>query len=141
MKSTPKKRWLTRWEFPSRIYQGLKSELYASLKNSLKKLFDTDKIYTVIFLEQYRKILAVWLVIINFISAIVCIADKSRAKRGKWRVRESTLWVLTFLGGGAGMYLTMRLIRHKTLHKSFMIGIPLIVILQIIAVFCILYLK
>lgn len=92
-------------------------------------------------MEQYRKILAVWLVIINFISVIVCIADKSRAKRGKWRVRESTLWVLTILGGGAGMYLTMRLIRHKTLHKSFMIGIPLIVILQIIAVFYILYLK
>lgn len=99
------------------------------------------KYITVIFLEQYKKILAVWLVIINFISVIVCIADKSRAKRGKWRVRESTLWALTFLGGGAGMYLTMRLIRHKTLHKSFMIGIPLIVILQIIAVFCIFYLK
>ena len=99
------------------------------------------KYITVIFLEQYKKILAVWLVIINFISVIVCRADKSRAKRGKWRVRESTLWALTILGGGAGMYLTMRLIRHKTLHKSFMIGIPLIVILQIIAVFCILYLK
>lgn len=99
------------------------------------------KYITVIFLEQYKKILAVWLVIINFISVIVCIADKSRAKRGKWRVRESTLWMLTFLGGGAGMYLTMRLIRHKTLHKSFMIGIPLIVILRIIAVFCIFYLK
>ena len=99
------------------------------------------KYITVIFLEQYKIILAVWLVIINFISVIVCIADKSRAKRGKWRVRESTLWMLTFLGGGAGMYLTMRLIRHKTLHKSFMIGIPLIVILQIIALSCILYLK
>ena len=92
-------------------------------------------------MEQYKKILAVWLVIINFISVIVSIADKSRAKRGKCRVRERTLWALTFLGGGAGMYLTMRLIRHKTLHKSFMIGIPLIVILQIIAVFYILYLK
>lgn len=99
------------------------------------------KYITVIFLEQYKKILAVWLVIINFISVIVCIADKSRAKRGKWRVRERTLWALTILGGGAGMYLTMRLIRHKTLHKRFMIGIPLIVILQIIAVFCIFYLK
>ena len=99
------------------------------------------KYITVIFLEQYKKILAVWLVIINFISVIVCIADKSRAKRGKWRVRERTLWALTILGGGAGMYLTMRLIRHKTLHKSFMVGIPLIIILQIIAVFCIFYLK
>lgn len=99
------------------------------------------KYITVIFLEQYKKILAVWLVIINFISVIVCIADKSRAKRGKWRVRERTLWALTILGGGAGMYLTMRLIRHKTLHKSFMLGIPLIVIMQIIAVFCIFYLK
>lgn len=92
-------------------------------------------------MEQYEKILAVWLVLINLISVIVCIFDKSRAKRGGWRVRERTLWVLTFLGGGAGMYLTMRLIRHKTLHKSFMIGIPFVIILQIMAVFCILYLK
>lgn len=92
-------------------------------------------------MEQYGKILAVWLILINFVSVIVCIYDKHRAKCGKWRVRESTLWALTLLGGGVGMYLTMRLIRHKTLHKSFMIGIPLIVILQIIVLFCILYLK
>lgn len=92
-------------------------------------------------MEQYEKILAVWLILINFVSVIVCIYDKHRAKCGKWRVRERTLWALTLLGGGVGMYLTMRLIRHKTLHKSFMIGIPLIVILQIIALSCILYLK
>ena len=60
------------------------------------------KYITVIFLEQYEKILAVWLVIINFISVIVCTADKSRAKRGKRRVRERTLWALTLLGGGVG---------------------------------------
>ena len=32
------------------------------------------------------------------------------------------------------MYLTMRIIRHKTLHKKFMIGIPLIILLQIVLV-------
>lgn len=92
-------------------------------------------------MEQYGKILAVWLILINFVSVIVCIYDKHRAKCGKWRVRESTLWLLTLLGGGIGMYAAMRAIRHKTRHLSFMVGIPIIIILQIIAAFCILYLK
>lgn len=92
-------------------------------------------------MEQYGKILAVWLILINFVSVIVCIYDKRRAKCGKWRVRESTLWLLTVLGGGIGMYAAMRAIRDKTRHLSFMVGIPIIVILQIIAAFCILYLK
>lgn len=72
----------------------------------------------------------VYLTLISLISVIVCIADKSRAKRGKWRVRESTLFLLSALGGGAAMYITMRLIRHKTLHKRFMIGIPLVVLTE-----------
>lgn len=107
----------------------------------MKKRFETAKIYTVMFLELYEKLIAVWLILINLISVFVCAFDKRRAKRGGRRVRERTLWLLTFLGGGIGMYLTMRALRHKTLHKSFMIGIPLVIIIQVIAVFCILYLK
>ncbi len=67
---------------------------------------------------------------INLISVLVCAFDKHRAKKGGRRVPEKTIFLLCFLGGSIGMYLTMRLIRHKTLHKRFMIGIPLIIILQ-----------
>ncbi len=80
------------------------------------------------FLEY--KYLLLYLLAISLISVTVCVADKSRAKRGKRRVRENTLFLLSALGGSAAMYITMRIIRHKTLHKRFMLGIPLIMLIQ-----------
>lgn len=71
-----------------------------------------------------------YLVIINLISAAVCVSDKRRAVKGKWRVSENTLMLLTVLGGGAGMYAAMLTVRHKTRRKKFMIGIPFIVITE-----------
>lgn len=84
----------------------------------------------VITLENRYKLLLIYFIAISLISVIVCVADKARAKKGKWRIKESRLFLLSALGGGAAMYITMRLIRHKTLHKQFMIGIPLIIIAQ-----------
>ena len=78
-----------------------------------------------------------YLVVINLISIIVTISDKSRSKRNKWRVKEKTLFTLALLGGSVSMYITMRIIRHKTKHLSFMIGIPAIIVLQLILVFLI----
>ncbi|MBQ6847309.1 MAG: DUF1294 domain-containing protein [Clostridia bacterium] len=74
----------------------------------------------------------IYLLSINLISVIFCVFDKHQAKTGGWRIKERTLFALCFLGGGVGMYLTMKVIRHKTLHKRFMLGIPLIIILQLI---------
>ena len=84
----------------------------------------------VITLENRYKLLLIYFIAISLISVIVCVADKARAKKGKWRIKESRLFLLSASGGGAAMYITMRLIRHKTLHKRFMIGIPLIIIAQ-----------
>lgn len=78
-----------------------------------------------------------YLIVINLISIIVTISDKSRSKRNKWRVKEKTLFTLALLGGSVSMYITMRIIRHKTKHLSFMIGIPAIIVLQLILVFLI----
>ncbi|MEE1238622.1 MAG: DUF1294 domain-containing protein [Acutalibacteraceae bacterium] len=86
------------------------------------------------------KYFIIYLALISLISVMVCIADKSRAKRGKWRVKESTLFLLCFLGGSVAMYITMRAIHHKTLHKRFMVGVPIIIILQT-AVIVYLYFK
>lgn len=76
-----------------------------------------------------------YLILINVISAIVCAVDKRKAIKGKRRISEKCLFILCFLGGGPFMYVTMRAIRHKTLHKRFMIGIPLIVLIQLFCVF------
>ncbi len=71
-------------------------------------------------------ILFFWPLLINCIGIFVTIHDKRAAQRGAWRVPEKTLFALCVLGGCPGVYLTMRTIRHKTKHKRFMIGIPLI---------------
>ncbi|MBR4959396.1 MAG: DUF1294 domain-containing protein [Clostridia bacterium] len=76
----------------------------------------------------------VYLGILSGISACVTIADKIKAKNGVWRVQEATLLLLSALGGSAAMYITMRLIRHKTKHRKFMLGIPLIMVFQCITV-------
>ena len=98
----------------------------------MKKRCENDKIKAVIALDIYYKAALIYFAVISIISAIVCVADKRRAVKGKWRVKESTLFLLCALGGSVAMYITMRLIRHKTLHKRFMIGIPLIIAAQII---------
>lgn len=75
-----------------------------------------------------------YLALISLFTAIVTAADKIKAKKGAFRVPESTLILLALLGGSVAEYAVMRLIRHKTLHKKFMIGLPLIIIIQLIAV-------
>ena len=97
----------------------------------MKKRCENDKIKAVIALDIRYKAALIYFAAVSIISAVVCTADKRRAVKGKWRVKESTLFLLCALGGSAAMYITMRLIRHKTLHKRFMIGIPLIIAVQI----------
>lgn len=82
-------------------------------------------------------ILAIYLIVINLIAVIVTIYDKLCAVRRRWRVKECTLLLLSALGGGISMYITMLLIRHKTRHIKFMLGIPLILIVQLIIAFLI----
>lgn len=73
-----------------------------------------------------------YLLFINVIAVIVCFADKIKAKNGSYRIPEKTLFVISILGGSVGMYVAMKTIRHKTKHKRFMIGIPLIIFLQLL---------
>lgn len=82
-------------------------------------------------------ILAIYLILINLIAVIVTIYDKLCAVKMRWRVKESTLLLLSALGGSISMYITMLLIRHKTRHIKFMLGIPLILIFQLLIAFLI----
>lgn len=78
---------------------------------------------------MYKYIL-IYLVIINLLGAFVNIIDKQKAKHKKWRIPEATLWLFGILGGSFGSYITMKAIRHKTKHKAFMIGMPLLTVIQ-----------
>ena len=70
----------------------------------------------------------IYLIIINIVSCLMCIADKRKAVKHKRRISEKALFTVSILGGSPLMYLTMLAIRHKTLHKPFMVGIPLILL-------------
>jgi len=74
-------------------------------------------------------------------AVILTLHDKSAARRRKWRVKENTLLLVSVLGGSIAMLLTMRIIRHKTQRKKFMIGIPVIIVLQIALVAAFFWLK
>lgn len=76
-------------------------------------------------------VLLVWLAVINLLTFIVYGADKRRARRGKWRVPEKTLFLLPLLGGSIGALLGMRVFHHKTKHWYFVWGIPTILLAQI----------
>ena len=81
---------------------------------------------------MFNKILVIYLCAISLISIIVCCYDKFAAKHNpRHRTREATLLLLSALGGSVAMLITMFIIRHKTKHMKFMIGIPAIIILQV----------
>lgn len=80
------------------------------------------------------KYFLIYLAIISAAAVIITVSDKSRAQRHKRRIAEKTLFMTALLGGSAAMYLTMLAVRHKTKHKRFMIGLPLIMIVQTAAI-------
>lgn len=83
------------------------------------------------------QILLIYLGIISVVSIVVCCYDKLISKRGRvsLRVPEASLLILSALGGSVAMYLCMLIIRHKTKHVKFMLGIPLIILAQAIGLF------
>ena len=88
-----------------------------------------------------QSLATIYLIVISLISIIVCIYDKkiSRKNKVELRVPEKNLLLLSAFGGGIAMYITMLIIRHKTKHKKFMIGIPAIIIAQFAIAFALLW--
>ena len=80
---------------------------------------------------NYLLYIIIYLVIINVITFVVYGIDKWKAKKAKWRIRESTLLGLATVGGSIGALLAMKILRHKTLHSQFKYGVPLILVAQI----------
>ena len=78
---------------------------------------------------------AAYLFVVSLWAIVITCIDKSAAqKHPDRRVREATLFAVSALGGSLAMLITMLSVRHKTLHKRFMIGIPLIIVAQVAAV-------
>ena len=76
------------------------------------------------------KYVIIYLLIVNVITFLLYGFDKWKAKRDKWRVPEKTLLMFAAVGGTIGAFAGMQVFRHKTKHAKFVIGVPLIFILQ-----------
>lgn len=80
------------------------------------------------------KNIIIYLIAINAIGFLAMWIDKRKAKKGSWRIKEKTLFMITLLGGGVGTITGMYTFRHKTQKIGFVIGFPAILILEIVTV-------
>lgn len=78
------------------------------------------------------KLLLVYLTLINAVSFLLMLTDKWKARKNRWRVPEATLMGAALLGGSLGALGGMYLVRHKTKHIKFTLGIPVILAVQIV---------
>ena len=78
-----------------------------------------------------------YLIVINILTFAVYGIDKWKAKQGSWRISEATLLILAVIGGTIGALLGMQVWRHKTMHKKFKYGLPLILLAQIALIYLI----
>lgn len=80
------------------------------------------------------KNILIYFIIINIIGFLIMFIDKQKAKKSVWRIPEKTIFIITALGGGIGTILGMYIFRHKTKKANFVIGLPLITILEILGI-------
>ncbi|MBO4316224.1 MAG: DUF1294 domain-containing protein [Prevotella sp.] len=81
--------------------------------------------------QVFLHIVLIYLAVINVVTFFMYGIDKWKAKRSKWRIREVALLGLAVLGGSVGALLGMKVWHHKTMHKKFKYGVPLILLAQI----------
>lgn len=86
-----------------------------------------------------KYLLIIYLATMNIAGFSIMAVDKKKAIKNKWRIRESTLLCVSLIGGSIGMLLGMHTFHHKTKHLKFTIGVPFILILQIVISLFILY--
>ena len=77
-------------------------------------------------------LLYLYLLIVNAVAFTLMLADKIKAKKNLWRIPEKVLFLAAILGGSIGSLLGMFLLRHKTKHFSFLLGMPLIFAAQVL---------
>lgn len=76
----------------------------------------------------------IYLLLINSLGILIFKIDKQRAFRNKWRIPERSLWLVAYFGGALGCWIGMKRYRHKTKHRTFKYGLPILLFIQIIIV-------
>lgn len=78
------------------------------------------------------RLLLLYLLIINALGLLLMLADKRKAQKNLWRTPERTLMTVAALGGSLGCLIGMYAFRHKTRHRKFVIGVPVLLIVQLL---------
>ena len=94
----------------------------------VSRMTDSKGVY-----RKMKMIAGVYLICINLVSLVLFYSDKQKARKHAWRIPEKTLFLAAIAGGSVGAIAGMYLFRHKTRHWYFVIGMPLILAVQVIA--------
>ena len=86
---------------------------------------------------SFLQIALIYIGIINVATFFIYGIDKLKARKDMWRISESTLLLLAVIGGSIGALLGMKIWHHKTMHKKFKYGLPLILLAQIALIYLI----
>ncbi len=78
------------------------------------------------------KLFLLYLLLINALGLLLMLADKQKAKKNRWRIPERTLMTVAALGGSLGSLIGMYAFRHKTRHRNFVVGVPVLLALQLL---------
>jgi uncharacterized membrane protein YsdA (DUF1294 family) len=84
-------------------------------------------------------LLVAYLILINILGLFLMKVDKKRAKKNLWRIPEKRFWMIALLGGSAGLIHGMKKYRHKTKHRIFTVGLPLMLFMNVIMLFTLFY--
>lgn len=90
---------------------------------------------------NYIYIILIYLIFITITAVVITVHDKNAAVEGRRRVPENTLMTVGLIGGALPMLITMKIIRHKTKHIKFMLGLPLEILLQAAIIIAAVYLR
>lgn len=96
------------------------------------KTTETNALYIAMNETNSIDIIIYYLTFINLLAFFVYGLDKLKAKRGSWRISEATLLLLAAIGGSIGAWYGMKVWHHKTLHRKFRYGVPLLFLIQVI---------
>ncbi len=76
------------------------------------------------------KIIFTYLLLVNALGLLLMIVDKQQAKKRSRRISEANLMTVAALGGSIGCLIGMLMVRHKTRHLKFTIGLPVLVFIH-----------
>ncbi|KJS15841.1 MAG: membrane protein [Peptococcaceae bacterium BRH_c4b] len=71
-----------------------------------------------------------YIIAINIVGVFIMAWDKMKARAGAWRISENNLLLIALVGGSVGIYLGLKVFRHKSRHYKFSVGVPIIFLIQ-----------